>query len=128
MKYLMISVAALALTACSTLTDGTTQGITLTSNAPGAACSITQNGVTIVPSTPVPATHTIGRAAGNLIVNCGAPGYQSETVALVTGKHPMAVTGALLTGVLINTGTDAVTSAWHESQNKAYVHLRKNTL
>lgn len=128
MKHLLIAVSALALTGCSTLMDGTSQGITLTSNAPGAACSITQNGVEIVPATPVPATHEIGRRGGNLIVSCAAPGYQPETVALVTGKNPLAVTGVLLTGMLINTGTDAVSSAWHESQNEAYIHLRKNAL
>lgn len=124
MKYFLLPAAALALTACSTLSDGTTQAISLTSNAP-ASCSISQNGVEIVPATPVPLAHTIARRGGNLIVSCAADGYETETVALVTGKHPMAVTGVLLTGALINTGTDAATSAWHESQNQAYIHLRK---
>ena len=126
MKILLVPAVALALSACSTVTDGTSQGITLSSNAP-ALCSISQNGVEIVPATAVPATHKIGRASGNLIVSCSAEGYEPETVALVTGKHPMAVTGILLTGMLINTGTDAATSAWHESQNQAYIHLRKKS-
>ena len=128
MKYLILSGMALALAACSTVTDGTSQGITLRSNVDGALCSISQNGAEIVPATPVPATHDIPRRGGNLIVSCSADGYETETTALVTGKHPMAVTGILLTGMLINTGTDAATSAWHDSQNEAYIHLRKKSV
>ncbi len=127
MKFFMLSAAALALTACSTVTDGTSQGITLTSNAPGAQCGIEQNGAQLVAPTAVPATHNIARRGGNLIVTCSADGYETEKVALVTGKHPMAVTGVLLTGLVINTGTDAATSAWHDSQNQAYIHLRKSS-
>lgn len=128
MKFLLLPVAALSLSACATFTDGTSQGITLSSNAPGAACSISQNGVEIVPATAVPATHVIPRRGGNLIVSCAAEGYEPETTALVTGKHPMAVTGVLLTGLVINTGTDAASSAWHESQKEAYIHLRKKSV
>ena len=128
MKYLLLSAAALALSACATITDGNKQPITLTSNVEGASCSISQNGAEIVPATPVPASHTIARAGGNLIVSCAAEGYETETVALVTGKHPMAVTGMFLFGLPVNLGTDAASSSWHDSQNQAYIHLRKKSL
>lgn len=125
MKHLVLTAAvAMSIAGCSTFDEGARQGITLTSNAP-AACSITQNGVELVPASPVPATHEIPKRAGNLIVSCAADGYQPETVALVNGKHPMAVTGVLLTGLLVNTGTDAATSSWHHAQDSAYIHLRK---
>ena len=126
MKFLLVPAAALALSACSTITDGTSQDITLTSNAP-AECSITQQGIEIVPATAVPATHNIPRRGGHLMVTCAADGYETQTVALMAGKHPMAVTGILLTGMLINTGTDAATSAWHEYQDQAYIHLLKKS-
>lgn len=125
MKHaLMIAAAAFGLAGCSTFNEGSNQGITLTSNAP-AACSISQNGVELVSATPVPATHDVVKRSGDLIVTCAAEGYEPATVALVNGKHPMAVTGVLLTGMLINTGTDAVTSSWHQAQNQAYIHLKK---
>ena len=126
MKILLVPAVALALSACSTITDGTSQDITLTSNAP-AECSIAQNDVEIVPATAVPATHSIPRRGGHLMVTCAAEGYETQTVALMAGKHPMAVTGILLTGMLINTGTDAATSAWHDYQDQAYIHLLKKS-
>ena len=95
MKYLLIAAVAYSLAACATVTDGTRQGITLTSNVDGAMCGIEQNGAQIVAPAPVPATHNIPRRGGNLIVTCSAEGYVTEKVALVTGKHPMAVTGVL---------------------------------
>lgn len=128
MKFLLLGVAALGLSACATITDGTSQGITLTSNVDGAQCGIEQNGVQIVEPATVPATHNITRRGGNLIVTCSAEGYETEKVALVTGKSPLAVAGMLLIGLPANTGLDAATGAWHESQNQAYIHLRKKSV
>ena len=126
MKYLMTTAAAISLSACATFTDGASQNITLESNAANATCSITQNGNQIVAPAPVPATHRIERRPGDLIVDCSAPGHAPAKLALVNGKHAMTVTGILLTGVLVNVGTDAISHSWHEAQDKAYVYLKKN--
>lgn len=125
MKYLGFLAAATLLSACGTIEGGSTQDITLNTNAENATCSITQNGVEIVPASPAPATHNVVRRSGNLMVTCAAPGYETQTVALVAGKHARTVTGVLLTGALINVGTDAFSGGIHEYQNAAYVHLKK---
>ncbi|MEL7000018.1 MAG: hypothetical protein ACFB03_12855 [Paracoccaceae bacterium] len=130
MKYVGLFAVAALLSACGTLEGGTSQGITLRSNADNASCSIAQNGVEIIPAAPLgegrAVTHTIPRTSGNLFVTCAAPGYNSETVALVAGKHPRTVVGVLLTGVLINTGTDVALGGWDEYQNEAYIYLTKS--
>jgi hypothetical protein len=125
MKYLGILAVAGLVSACGTLEGGSTQGITLNTNAENATCSISQNGIEIVPASPAPATHQVARRSGNLMVTCSAPGYTTDTVALVAGKHPRSVVGVMLTGALINVGTDAVSGGIHEYQNEAYIHLRK---
>jgi hypothetical protein len=127
MKYLILGLTALGLSACATVKEGTTQAITLTSNVEGAMCGIEQNGVQIVAPATVPAAHFIKRQDGNLIVTCMADGYETEKVALVTGKSPLAVAGSMVVGFAINAGFDAASGAWHESQNEAYVHLRKKS-
>ena len=127
MKYIGLIAAAAMLTACGTMEGGRSQGITLKSNAADANCSIAQNGVEIVPAAPLPATHTLVRRSGNLLVTCSAPGYNTETVALVAGKHPRTVVGVMLTGALINVGTDVATGGMHEYQNEAYIHLTKSS-
>ncbi|MEM7213301.1 MAG: hypothetical protein AAF479_15680 [Pseudomonadota bacterium] len=126
MKYMGIVAITAMLSACGTLEGGSSQGITLNTNAENATCSITQNGVEIVPASPAPATHDVPRRAGNLLVTCSAPGYNSETVALVAGKHPRSVAGVMLTGALINVGTDAYSGGIHEYQNEAYIHLTRS--
>ena len=125
MKYLGIVAITAMLSACGTLEGGSSQGITLNTNAENATCSISQNGVEIIPASPAPATHLVPRRSGNLLVTCSAPGYTSETVALVAGKHPRSVVGVMLTGALINVGTDAYSGGIHEYQNEAYIHLMR---
>lgn len=127
MKKLFAVVAGSALLAgCATFDSGSTQGITLTSNVDSATCSISRNGVEIASAAQVPVTHQIERRPGDLLVTCSADGYETAKVGLVNGKHPMTVTGILLTGVLFNVGTDAISHSWHEAQSAAYVHLVKS--
>ena len=127
MKFFALSAAALlAMAGCTTVTDGNTQDITLTTNAEGATCSISRLGQVLVPASPVPGTFPISKRRGDLIVDCSAPGYASQQVALVNGKDPMAVTGVALTGMLVNVGTDAISHSWHEYQDRAYIHLVRN--
>ena len=126
MKYLTMTAAALLMAGCATFDSGPTQGITLTSNVPEAKCSISRNGAEIAPALQVPVTHQVERRPGHLHVTCAAEGYETAKVVLVNGKHAMTVTGILLTGVLFNVGTDALSHSWHEAQNAAYVHLVKS--
>lgn len=125
MKRLPVLFAALALGGCATIVTGTSQQIQLTSNAPGATCGISQNGDQIVQPAAVPATHTIRRRPGNLIVTCEAPGYQPSTKALMTGRSPISVVGAPMPLTLFNAGADAAFGGLPEYQDSAYVHLTK---
>ncbi|MEM9140361.1 MAG: hypothetical protein AAGB15_11090 [Pseudomonadota bacterium] len=124
MKHFVFPIAALALSGCATIVDGTSQQIQLTSNAPGAACGVAQNGVQIVSPAPVPATHTIARRSGNLIVTCSAPGYKSGTVALMAGRNPLSVVGHL-PAIVLGAGADSAFGGLPEYQNEAYVHLTR---
>ncbi|MEM8616954.1 MAG: hypothetical protein AAGF20_08475 [Pseudomonadota bacterium] len=122
MIRILIPAMALALSGCATLVDGTSQQIQLTSNAPGATCGITQNGAQIVAPAPVPATHSLSRRAGNLIVTCQAPGFQPNTQALVTGRNPKTV-ALMMPAILLDAGADAALGGLAEYQNEAYIHL-----
>lgn len=124
MKTLPVLLAALALGGCATIVDGRYQDIQLTSNAPGATCGITQNGVQIVEPQLLPATHTIRRRSGNLIVACEAPGFQPSTKALMAGRNPKTVVGHL-PGILLGTGADAAFGGLADYQDRAYIHLVK---
>ena len=125
MKRFTVLLAALALGGCATIVDGTSQQIQLTSNAPGATCGISQNGVQIVAPVAVPATHTVRRRAGNLIVTCEAPGYQSNTQALMAGKNPLSVVGNM-PAMVSGAGMDSLFGGISDYQDSAYVYLKKS--
>ena len=57
MKSFALGLATLTLAGCATVIDGTQQTVSLSSNADGAICGITQNGRQIVAPSPVPASH-----------------------------------------------------------------------
>lgn len=124
MKSLSVLGAALILGGCATVVDGRYQNVDLSSNAAGANCGITQNGVQIVEPQPVPATHTIRRRSGNLIVTCEAPGYQPTTKALMAGRNPKTVVGHL-PGILLGVGADAALGGLADYQDSAYIYLVK---
>lgn len=126
MKRLSFLAAALMLGGCATIVDGTSQQVQLTSNAPNATCGITQNGVQIVAPAPVPATHTLARRPGNLIVTCEAPGHEARTLALMTGANPLAVVGHMAY-VPIGAGADGVFGGLPEYQDSAYVYMTKKS-
>lgn len=124
MKHLILPAALLVLGGCATIADGSMQPVTISSNAPGATCGIIQNGEEIAPATPVPNTFELRRRDGNLLVTCQAPGYSTETVALVTGKNPLAVTGHMWNSMTLAL-VDVFSGAVNEYTNTAYVPLQK---
>lgn len=124
MRHLILTTALLALGGCATIADGTMQPVTITSNAPGAECSIAQNGVEIAPPTAVPNTFELRRRDGNLLVTCEAPGYATESVALVTGKNPKTIGGHAWNSLSFGL-VDVVSGAVNVYQGQAYVPLQQ---
>ncbi len=127
MKSIALGVAALTLAGCATVVDGTQQTISLSSNAEGAICGITQNGRQIVAPAPVPASHVLPRVQGNLIVTCEAAGYETAQLALVAGKNPKTVALALPLA-LVNAGADTALGGIDWYQDRAYVYLKKTRM
>ncbi|MEM6623591.1 MAG: hypothetical protein AAF674_15285 [Pseudomonadota bacterium] len=129
MKHFALAVILAATTGCATVMNGTSQQISISSNAKDALCEVVQNGVEVVPPQRAPATFLVPRRAGNLVVTCSADGYEPNTVALIAGKSPLAVGSAVALGAtgpafsLAGVGADAATGSWHEYQDRAYVYL-----
>ncbi len=123
MKTFTILIAALAVSGCATVIDGTQQTVSLDSNAENASCGISQNGKQIVAPAPVPASHLLPRVSGNLVVTCDAPGYETGIVGLAAGKNPKVFLSmpGLIPGALADTALGG--ADWY--QDRAYVHLLK---
>lgn len=73
-RLLIVSIAA-ATAGCSTLTEGTTQDIAVTSTPSGATCTFTRDGQTIGTVSRTPGRLTVDRSSSDIEIACNKPGF-----------------------------------------------------
>lgn len=111
-RAVALACAATSLTACATMTRGTTQEFTVESSPPGASVT-TSNGFTC-PSTPC--TFRMARKSG-FTVTVSKEGYidQTQTVeSAMAGAGGAALAGNILVGGIIGAGVDASSGALND--------------
>lgn len=107
-----LACAATSLTACATMTRGTTQEFKVESTPPGASVT-TSNGFTC-PSTPC--TFRMARKSG-FTVTIAKDGYVEQTHPVessMSGGGGAALAGNLLVGGIIGAGVDASSGALND--------------
>src|SRR5579859_6355990 len=67
-RFVIVSAAVLAVAGCSTLTEGTTQDIAITTTPPDATCNLTRDGQLIGTVGRTPGTVTVDRSTSDIIV------------------------------------------------------------
>lgn len=72
--FMILSIAALA-AGCSTLTDGTTQSIAVTTTPGGAICSFMRDGQTVGTIDRTPGQITVDRGSGDIEIACHKAGF-----------------------------------------------------
>ena len=79
MRGLLLLAALLPCTACSTIVDGTHQKITVSTNPPGASCTLLRQGASIgsVPNTP--GSTDIRKSKYDITIECEKPGFTKAT-------------------------------------------------
>lgn len=109
MKFALVSVLALGLGACGTVTRGTTNDVTFNSEPTGAHVQ-TSNGLTCQAT---PCTFPISRKQ-EFVASFSLSGYQTQQVAVTTdvsGGGAAGFAGNILIGGVIGMGVDAATGA-----------------
>ena len=74
-RFVIVSAAALAVAGCSTITEGTTQDIAVTTTPSGASCTLTRGGVPLATIDHTPGTVTVDRSTSDIIVTCHKIGF-----------------------------------------------------
>ena len=74
-RLVIIAAAALATAACSTITEGTTEQITVKTDPPGATCQLNRDGAVIATVGPTPAAASVERSPSDILVTCSKPGF-----------------------------------------------------
>jgi len=103
---------ALTLTACATITRGTTQVVAVdTPGVPGATCTIqTQSGPQLVTT---PGAVTLNKGSNALPIQCTKECYVTGSSIIPAGTETMAAGNVILGGV-IGLGVDAASGAMNK--------------
>jgi hypothetical protein len=72
-------VAIAALTACSSVIEGTSQEIVVNTTPAGADCNLLRQGVSIAHVNPTPGTATIKKTKYDITIECSMPNFHKST-------------------------------------------------
>jgi hypothetical protein len=109
-KLLLVGIAGLTLSACSSIIEGTSQEIAINTNPPGADCSLDRQGVSITHVNPTPGTATIKKTKYDITIACKKTGYQDATFLNHSGAAG-ATFGNIILGGGIGWAIDSASGA-----------------
>jgi hypothetical protein len=115
-RSLPLAAAALVVTLCSgcaTLTKGTSQTVTVTTDPAGATCTLTRDAKPLAVINPTPGSIPIEKGMGAIAVICRRAGYQ-DAAGTMTSEFQAMTFGNILFGGLIGVAIDAASGAMHE--------------
>lgn len=112
-----LSIAALAgslvlLAACSSITQGTTQDITINTNPADASCELARQGQVIGSVGNTPGTANVDKTKHDITITCTKPGYQTATYINDSGWESGSGSAGIALDVLLTLGiSSAIDSA-----------------
>jgi hypothetical protein len=108
MRRSMLCAAAMLMTGCASITDGTSQTLIIPVTPKEARCSVVRSDVELGTITGTSPTITVSKGARDIIVNCSAPGYLNKSSRLVSSTQ----TEGMMSVLFLDFGiTDMVTGA-----------------
>ena len=113
------------LSACATLVNGSSQNVTVSTNPPGASCTLDRVGARVGAIPATPGSVRVDKSKNDLSVTCAKGGYQTATVA-----HPpsfgAATFGNIIAGGVIGVVVDAASGANYTYPDDVRVDLAAN--
>ncbi|WP_350333933.1 translation initiation factor 2 [Coralliovum pocilloporae] len=100
----------LTLAGCASITRGTTQQITISSNPAGAQCTVDQNGTRIADIPSTPQIITVSKSKHDLNLTCNKDGYQTAIHQIPSDVEAMTA-GNLIFGGVVGLAIDAGSGA-----------------
>ncbi len=117
---------ALAMMAgCASITEGTSQQITINTEPQGASCEVLREGQPIAKIDKTPKTITVDKTKHDLRVVCSKEGYTDTSRFNNSGVEGMTVANAIAGG-LIGWAIDSATGADNEYEDSVLIVLEPN--
>ncbi|MEX0923350.1 MAG: hypothetical protein WDZ84_11285 [Rhodovibrionaceae bacterium] len=112
LRLLATGLLCLSLNACSSITQGTTQDITVNSNPGAASCILTRQGSEIGRVHNTPGTVSVSKTKHDITIACDKPGYQTATYINDSGWESGSGAAGIALDVILTAGiSSAVDSA-----------------
>lgn len=129
-RILAWGIAALALSGCSSIFEGTTQDIYVNTDPPQATCVFTREGSEIARLASTPGEVKVDKTKYDLTITCNKPGYQTATYydksGWESGTGSAGIALDLLLTVGLSSAIDSATGADNEYENPVTVTLIPN--
>jgi hypothetical protein len=113
---------AICLAGCGTITQGTSQDITLTSNPPGAHCDLTRKGERIATLDRTPGVVKVDKTKHDMLLTCTLSGYQDASTSLESG-YGVGTFGNIILGGGIGWAIDSASGADNKYPSSANVQF-----
>jgi hypothetical protein len=127
MTNIFRTAAAVALTAsclagCGTITQGTSQNITITSTPPGGHCDLTRKGEHVATLDATPGSVKVDKTKNDILLTCKLAGYQDASANLESG-YGAGTFGNIILGGGIGWAIDSATGADNKYPSSANVQF-----
>jgi len=127
MTNIFRAAAAVALTAsclagCGTITQGTSQNITITSTPPGGHCDLTRKGEHVATLDATPGSVKVDKTKNDILLTCKLAGYQDASANLESG-YGVGTFGNIILGGGIGWAIDSATGADNKYPSSANVQF-----
>ena len=116
----IMAVAATSLGACGTITQGTSQNITITSTPAGAHCDLDRKGEHVATLDKTPGVVKVDKTKNDILMTCKLPGYQDASTNLESG-YGAGTFGNIILGGVIGWGIDEATGAVNKYPSTAQI-------
>jgi len=117
-----VSFAALCLSGCGTITQGTSQNITVTSTPPGGHCDLNRKGEHVATLDHTPGTVKVDKTKNDILLTCTLAGYQDASVNLESG-YGVGTFGNIILGGGIGWAIDSASGADNKYPSSANVQF-----
>lgn len=124
MKKFVLLAAIVALSACSSIVEGTSQELVINTNPEGANCAVEREGQTIGRVNPTPGGLTVKKTKHDITVVCTKAGYEKATYfnkSDVAG----ATVGNIILGGGIGWAIDSASGADNKYTTPMNINLNK---